>query len=92
MSKQIWKFPLESAFREPYPEVVMPKHAVVVHADFQGDQLCLWAAVNASKHIERVNRRFGVFGTGWPIPGNAFDHIATVQKPPFVWHIFELPA
>ena len=57
-----------------------------LHADYQGGFLCLWAEVDTT--AKDVNVPFRVIGTGFTLPSDNFTHFATVQNPPFVWHIY----
>lgn len=85
-SRRIWKFNLRITDEQ---HVEMPMGMEFLDAQFQGDQLCLWALVDANE--ETHSHRFFIVGTGNPFPREAAYHIATVQQPgtSLVWHIFE---
>jgi len=53
----------------------------------QNKQLCFWAVVNPGD--KETVREFMVVGTGHNF-ASTFDHVGTVQDPPFVWHLLEL--
>jgi hypothetical protein len=81
--RTIWKFPfaISSCF-----DIEMPKGAETVHVEAQQGVPAIWALVDPKAPTE--TRTFYVFGTGHAIP-NGFGWYATIQLPPFVWHIFE---
>ena len=81
----IWKFTLSAGARTI---LEMPIGAQVLDIQFQGQSLQLWALVDPDAKRER--REFLIYGTGHPIAGYAGTYIATVQMPPFVWHVFDL--
>jgi hypothetical protein len=57
-----------------------------LHADYQGDSLFLWAEVETT--AEDIDVPFRVIGTGFTLPSDNYKHFATVQNPPFVWHVY----
>jgi len=84
MTRIIYKypFPIKDSFL-----LTLPEGAVILHADMQGQQPCIWAEFNKQEVMGR-QRPFHVVGTGFDIP----DHLtyrATLQSPPFVWHLYE---
>lgn len=82
----IYKYPLQVTDTQ---DVKAPEHATFLDAQFQGGQLCAWFLVEPEKATEAITLR--IFGTGHPItePLDELIHLATVQEPGFVWHIFE---
>ena len=69
--------------------IKMPKGADPFTAQFQGDTLCVWAAVD-SEAEEFEDREFKIFGTGQLLDmvGGVFRFINTVHHESGVWHIF----
>lgn len=78
----------------------MPRCAEPLSAQFQGNNLCVWALVNTEEDATE-DRVFRIFGTGNKIDfeiedpskdfnDGSFKFFATVQQPtiPLVWHIF----
>lgn len=84
--KTIWKYQFEIV---PVFGITVPKGAVVLSAQMQGDVPCLWALVDTRREL--VARRFYLFGTGNNLPEEttAYSHLDTFQQGPFVWHLFE---
>ena len=80
--KKIWKFTLT----QPLNAISMPKGARLLDAQMQGNVLVLWALVDPD--AEKVIRDILLCGTGNTIH-EAFAYVATVQVPPFVWHVFD---
>lgn len=71
--------------------VPLPSGAIVRHIDYQPYQggrgaLCLWAEVTPANPTEV--RCFRPIGTGETVPQGTY--LATVQDPPYVWHIYEV--
>ena len=87
LSKRIWKFNLELTGEQ---EIAMPRDSQILSAQFQGNQLCVWAIVELDN--DTVPYRFSIFGTGDPLPPvlGWRTYLCTVQQPglPLVWHIF----
>lgn len=70
--------------------VHMPLGAKVIHADIQGEQICLWAHVDTKQKKEL--RRFMIVGTGHTMPeGQKLEHRGTVlmHEGTLVVHVFE---
>lgn len=82
----IWKFTLEITDSQ---RVEMPVKARVLTVQLQGGQPRLWAIVNLDEAPLTEMRTFEIHGTGNPISDGARTYIATLQQPPFVWHVFE---
>lgn len=86
MARVVHKFAV--SFLGDLGPVQMPVGAEVLHADCQGNQVFVWALVDPDAEME--TRRFGVFGTGHPVPEDA-RHIGTCIERNWglVWHVFE---
>lgn len=85
----IWKFPFEV---NETISVHLPEGALILGADCQREQPCMWALVNPSNSHEE--RTFHIYGTGHPIDESEFERLAfvgTFQQfgGNLVWHMFE---
>jgi hypothetical protein len=74
-------------------KIDMPKLAVILTAQMQRNNICLWAIVNPLLPWE--TRTFRVYGTGHPMDEGweaREKYISTVQElgGALVWHIFEV--
>ena len=67
--------------------VAILEGAEILTAQMQGQYLCLWAKVRRGAHP--VPTRILVCGTGCDLPAGNWSYVATVQAPPFVWHVFK---
>ena len=86
--KTIHKFPF-SIFN--HFGISLPKDAVILSAQMQDEQPCIWALVDTEQEIEK--REFILFGTGHPIYHiDELKYVATFQQAEFVWHLFEVIA
>lgn len=87
--KTIHKFPFDVDDRLT---ILMPIGATILHVACQDGRPCLWALVDTESTPTHF-RRFRIFGTGHSIPDDTAEfrlvYLATFQKPPFVWHLFE---
>lgn len=84
--RTVWKFdvPVTDA-----PRLEMPEGARFLSAGPGGHgRLWIWAEVDTSNPPEPRSLR--IVGTGNPMP-EVGAYIATVQAPPFVWHVYEEP-
>lgn len=84
--KTIYKYTVPITWTDH--EVEMPKGAQILSTDV-GDpfeNILIWAVVDTNAPLEV--RRLEIRGTGHPL-GEVGDFIATVQDPPYVWHVFE---
>ena len=86
---RVFKYPL---FKE-INLVELPQGSKILRitTQVQSDGLkvkMMWALVNLA--APPVMRVFQFFGTGQEIPPFA-TYVTTMDDPPFVWHIFELP-
>lgn len=89
MNDVVWKFgPLYSHDNT----FEMPKDAKILSAGFQGDDLYVWALVDALTS-EKAPRRIGVVPTGLeslPHDGFTYNFIGTaIHDLGTVWHVFE---
>ncbi len=85
--KTIWKFPIQI---KDIQILNLPLGAEILSIQVQDDQPCLWAEVDSSNDTEP--RRFEIFGTGNPMQedmGIGRKYLASIQMPPFVWHLYE---
>lgn len=86
--RTIHKFPLTVG---DTVALVMPAGAIVRHVGTQkpgGGNLCVWAEVDTSPAIPKVERVFHIRGTGHPVPTGGVEFVATVIDGPFVWHVW----
>ncbi len=67
-------------------EITLPKDSKIVAFRMQEGKMCIWAVVYTMQPEEV--RRLNVRGTGQELFDNE-EHIATLQDPPYVWHLFE---
>lgn len=81
-NRTIYKFPIRLTDE---PTIVQAPIVEIIDAEFQGDNLFVWAEVDDGPS---ENFPFYVIGTGHPIPTEAADHIKTVHHQGFVWHIY----
>lgn len=81
----IWEFTIENTGHQT---LQMPSGAHILSAQFQADEICLWALVNTEN--DHAPRDITIIGTGHPIdPDFSGRFIGTVQQDNFVWHVFE---
>ena len=85
---KIWKYELRVDDRLT---VIMPRGARILSVGVQGKTICLWAMVTPET-AEQERRIIAIYGTGNPLPDDPGTFIGTVQVPPVVWHVFEVPA
>ena len=83
--KTIYKYPLIVGGENI---IGMPSGAKVLDVQSQRGELVLWAIVDLQNPFEA--RHFDVIGTGFSLPDEADQYIASVQLGPLVWHVFEL--
>jgi hypothetical protein len=96
MMAVVWKYPLELGRAQ---RLLMPRDAVPLAVQMQGDVPTLWAMVDPTQPL--AGRLFIIFGTGHNInlpPGCkdvrtasifGLQYIGTFQQGPYVWHVFE---
>lgn len=81
----VWKFDIT----DPPHEAEIPAAHEVLAVAMQRGRICLWARVNPT--AATVTRRFGVYGTGHPMPPGRTKYIGTVftEGAKYVFHVFE---
>lgn len=86
MAKTIWKYP---AFTAQSWTQLMPAGAKVLSVQPQGNDVQMWAIVDAGKPDEA--RKFTVYGTGHPMPSDPGVFIGTFQLDggALIFHLFE---
>lgn len=83
--RQIWKYPLEFA---PEQTLVLPDGAIVRHAGFQRDTLCLWVEVPDIRALP-AEATVWIHATGDEVPDpGAARYVGTVQENVLVWHVY----
>lgn len=88
----IYKYPLS---QDDNPNLIeLPRHAEILscQVDAKDGSVCLWVKFDHEEKQTEV-RKFTVVGTGsLRVLGDneAYTFIATVQQPPYVWHVFEI--
>ncbi len=82
--KTIWKYKIS-----PEMKLEIPKGAIVLSIQTQGDQPCMWVLVDSFNENEL--RKFKVYGTGHQLPENPGKYIGTfqVENGSLVFHLFE---
>ena len=74
-------------------ELRLPVAAKILSCQVQHAQICFWvefAAPDEGEDFEVTTRIFHIIGTGHRFElTSSMSFIATVQQPPFVWHIYE---
>lgn len=90
IAKVVYKYPLDALGPN---KVTLPMDARIVHVGIQGEDVCLWAEhhTETDKISVTHERTFDIYGTGWGIPETA-EHIGTVMRGPYVWHVYEVSA
>ena len=83
--KTIWKYALDLDRGLAFD---MPKDAEILDVQLQDTNPVMWAVVDPDAPLER--RQFAIVGTGGPITFDAYEHVATYQDGPDVWHILEV--
>lgn len=89
MTKQIWKFQLETTMRQ---SILMPSEAEILDVQLQHSKPCIWALVDPK--AEQVERTFEIFGTGQEITydmGVERNYLGTFQAQGgiYIFHVFE---
>lgn len=91
----IYKYPIKRPTNTyGIVELYLPIAAKILSCEVQNGHLCIWAEFVAPSKDETVQvkiRTFQIVGTGHRFELTpTMEFIATVQQPPFVWHIYEL--
>ena len=91
MSRAVWKFPLGTLAIVSVPATAVP---VLVALDPATGQPGIWLEIDLD--APKVERTFGIFGTGHTIEGNGGYpsplHVGSVVQGLYVWHVYELRA
>lgn len=82
---KIFKYLLQPLTRQG---LHLPKDAVVLTAQMQGSDLCLWVQMEDTRPCTEL-RMFEVYATGDDLPNEPRRYIATVQRGHYVWHVYE---
>jgi hypothetical protein len=82
MSEVIWKFPIQVGDTW----LSIPGTWKALSAQLQDEQLCLWVLVDPLEPPVAVPVR--VIGTGWLHDMHGWEHLSTVQRDGYVWHVF----
>ncbi len=85
MPHAIWKYVLEE---KNLQTLEMPEKCYFVKADYQGDNLCVWVAVDTEAKL--APKQIQIVGTGGYFSATSSIYIGTVFRGPLVWHIFEI--
>ncbi len=67
--------------------IMMPAGARFLSAQEQDGLICMWFQHDGAP---AEWRHFKIVGTGHPFVSAGVTFLATVQIPPFVWHVFEM--
>ena len=84
--RRIWKYPVPVT---DFFSLDLPRGALFLDVQLQGEEPMLWALVAPAESVERV--QFAVVGTGNPFPDEGeWWHIGTFQlhKGMLVFHLF----
>jgi hypothetical protein len=85
MKRVVWKFPLIGRTCE----VENPIGSRFLHANSDPTgQRCMWLLVDPEAQTRTTTIR--VFATGEEFDDAGLWYMATIQQPPFVWHIFQV--
>jgi hypothetical protein len=83
--RTIWKYRLAFVRTQA---IEMPKGALPLSAQFQGDTLCVWVEVDSINPLEP--KTFRIYGTGHDIKrAETGPFLGTVQVDNEAWHVFE---
>jgi hypothetical protein len=67
-------------------EIELKKGWKFLSSQIQDRSICIWAEVDPDEMP--LTELFALIGTGWEIPIDS-EHLATIQNPPFVWHLYK---
>lgn len=82
--RTVHKFPILD--ETPFP---VARGAKPVLVGQQGHEVYVWMELDTAAPTEL--RCFAVLGTGQRVSASAI-HVGSFQAPPYVWHVYELPA
>lgn len=84
--KQIWKYKLANLETQI---IDMPAGAKILDVQIQNGTPAMWALVDPD--ATEPPRRFALYGTGWDMPDDPGEYVATFQMPNgLVFHVFDL--
>jgi hypothetical protein len=83
----VYKFPFPEGIWKPL-YIEAPEDAKVVHVDYQGSVVTVWIELDPDKPKVKL-LAFTIFGTGAPITDSFADHVQTLQRNNFVWHVYK---
>ena len=67
--------------------IEMPCGARPIHAGLDpAGTPCLWAEVQPENALAEM--RVAMLGTGHTIPSSAYEHVASFNQNPFIWHVY----
>ena len=84
---RVWKYHLASLTQQT---LMLPCGAKVLDVQVQDNEYCLWALCDET--AEETPRQFAIYGTGYQLPNEPGEYIATsqVHDGALVFHVFEL--
>lgn len=71
---------------------VVPSGSKILKVDVQDGKPTFWYSFN-HRYLyggEKEERMLTIVGTGHVYNSDVVNYLGTIQRPPFVWHIFEL--
>ena len=84
---RIWKFVIQPGLRQ---EIAMPTGALILDAQLQNGECCLWALCDPVVPRREI-RRFSIYTTGESLPEDPGKYVATFQVAGgLVFHVFEV--
>lgn len=93
MTNIIYKYPLDRAKIDEIQTIEMPKNSLPLQAEFQNNQLVLWAWIFKIEKVGVERHHFSVQLTGKPFDTGDLKtgHVNTVTCPAtgLVYHIFK---
>lgn len=95
--KSIYKYEIQPRPSAGVQIVDLPTHAQILDCKMVDGRLFFWALIDTRDAL--VRRAFRVYPTGDGLPvapgrhvGTVAEHQSTPGWPPFIWHVFEVPA
>jgi len=85
---RILKYNLVNIF-DLVQKIEMEKSANVLHVDFQGEYICIWALCDDEFDTSEV-RSFIIYATGESFNIEDKHYLSTLQDDSYVYHVFEL--
>ena len=94
MKRTIFKYPLSMKdLLSGVLSVDWTGNSRVVHSEYDNDRavVILWVLHEGITEMPIKSQQFGAVGTGWNIPEEYHEHVAThVTSLGYVWHIFKV--